>query len=132
MYNIVSFGKKTENLEKAIEHKTIGSKLNTFGENISDGSVLFLHCEGKIWGTAQAVGNCYNSEQVLWEDKIYPKRFKIQNIKLAKAPISIKDGVINLKFRQSFGTAWAYKFIFSPKPIPTEIANLILNKLEHQ
>ena len=39
------------------------------------------------------------------------------------------DGKINAEFRKQFGSGWADKFIFSPKPVPSDIAKLINEKI---
>jgi hypothetical protein len=38
----------------------------------------------------------------------------------------------NEELRKRFGAGWAYKFIFSPKPIPLDIAEEISLKLKKQ
>lgn len=125
-HNIVSFGKKIENLRKSLEHSTIGSTLSTFKENLSNNPKIFLHCNAMIWGTATVESNYFYSEAKIWDDKTYPHRFKISNVRMLKEPIPLSDGKINKAFRDQFGSGWAYKFIFSPKPVPADIARLIL------
>lgn len=129
VYNIVSFGKRKENLIQSLETMTIGSNLSTFKDSIKQGSTIFLHCEGMIWGTAKVVGPYFYSEIQIWFDKIYPSRFKIELQKILADPFELSDGIINAEFRKSFGSGWAYRFIFSPKPIPVDIAKLILEKV---
>lgn len=128
-FNIISFGKRIKNLETAIAQETIGSALSTFKENVSENSLIFLHCNAMVWGTARTVGSYFYSEENLWEDKVYPHRFKISNIQLLKNPIPLSDGIINKAFRESFGSGWAYRFIFTPKPLPAEIAQLIMDSV---
>lgn len=129
MFNIISFGKRKENLVRSLETMTIGSNLSTFRESVKQGATVFLHCEAKIWGIAKVTGPYFFSEAPIWSDKTYPHRFKIELLKLLSDPVELSDGVINTEFRKSFGSGWAYRFIFSPKPVPNEIAKLILNKV---
>ena len=124
-FNIVSFGKRKENLLLALKMETIGSALTTFKDSIEPGATVFLHCNGMIWATARVNSGYFFSENRIWSDKIYPHRFKISLIKFAKIPIKLSDGTINVKFRERFGAGWAYRFIFSPKPVPPDIAQLI-------
>lgn len=129
MFNIISFGKKRENLVLAIEHQIIGSTMGTFKENVHDGSTIFLHCASKIWATAEISGDYFVSDSLIWADKTYPHRFKFKNCNLLSSPVELSDGVINSEFRKSYGTAWAYRFLFTPKPIPQNIAALIQNRI---
>jgi len=131
-HNIVSFGKKTENLRKSLESLTIGSTLSTFQENLSNNPTIFLHCNAMIWGTAAVASNYFYSEEKIWEDKTYPHRFKISNVKMLNEPIPLCDGKINKAFRDQFGSGWAYKFIFSPKPLPVDITRLILCSINNE
>ena len=130
MFNIISFGKRKENLLQAVRTGTIGSTLSTFKESVQPGATVFLHCNGMIWATAKVDSDYFFSEIQTWTDKIYPHRFKIADIKFAKSPVQLSDGVINAKFREGFGSGWAYRFIFSPKPVPPDIAQLINNSIQ--
>ncbi|MCC6278727.1 MAG: hypothetical protein IT289_12495 [Oligoflexia bacterium] len=129
-FNIVSFGKRKENLLLAVQTKTIGSTLTTFKNLIKPGSVVFLHCVGMIWATAKVESEYFYSEEEIWSDKKYPHRFKITITKFVKAPVLLSDGNINTKIREQYGRGWAYRFIFSPKPLPLDIAQLITTKLD--
>lgn len=124
-FNIISFGKRQANLYLALEHLTIGSSLSTFKESIVRNSTIFLHCNSMIWGTATVSSDYFYSEEKIWDDKIYPHRFNISKPQLLKDPVPLSDGVINKAFREQFGSGWAYRFIFSPKPIPANIVSLI-------
>lgn len=126
-FNIISFGKKEENLKSSVAHGVIGSSLSTFKSNVASDANIFLHCNAMIWGLAKVSSDYFYSDVKIWEDKIYPHRFKISNISLFNQPIPLSDGIINKAFRDQFGTGWAYKFIFTPKPIPSDIATLILD-----
>ena len=128
-FNIISFGKRRENLERALESNTIGSALSTFRESVKPGATVFLHCNGLIWGSAKVSSDYFSSSAPLWDDKLYPHRFRISDVKLASEPVELCDGVINVQLRKQYGTGWAYKFIFSPKPLPNDIADLIIERL---
>lgn len=132
MYNIISFGKRKENLIRSLETMTIGSNLSTFKDSVKHGATVFLHCEARIWGIANVTGPYFFSEIPIWSDKTYPHRFKIELLKVLSDPIELSDGIINAEFRKSFGSGWAYRFIFSPKPIPDGIAKLILEKISKE
>lgn len=130
LFNIISFGKRKENLLLALQQKVIGSTLTTFKEKIEPGATVFLHCAGRIWATAQVKESYFFSEEVLWKDKLYPHRYKIHKCKLLASPVELSDGTINLEFRKVSGPSWAYRYLFSPKEIPKEIAKLISDKIE--
>lgn len=129
VFNIISFGKRKENLVKSLETMTIGSNLSTFRDSVTQGATIFLHCDARIWGIAKVTGPYFFSETPIWSDKTYPHRYKIELLKLLSDPVELSDGVINAEFRKSFGSGWAYRFIFSPKPVPDGIAKLILEKV---
>lgn len=129
-FNIVSFGKRKENFLIALKHGVIGSTLSTFKESIQPGATIFLHCDAKIWAVAKVEGDYFFSESRIWPDKTYPHRFKISLLKFAKRPILLSDGVINIKFRERYGAGWAYRFIFSPKPVPEDIAQIIATRID--
>lgn len=129
MYNIISFGTKYNNLLASLEHQTIGSTLSTFNKHLKKGSKIFLHCQSTIFGTAEVTSEYFESQTTLWADKIYPNRFKIDNIIIVEQPQKLNDGIINNSFKEHYGAGWPYKYIFSPHPIPDSIAQLILNKL---
>lgn len=128
LYNIISFGKKKENLLLAIHNQTIGSYLATFKDNVENGAVIFLHCKGKIWATGQISSVYYFSDEPIWQDKTYPHRFNFQIRKILESPVTINDGTINVLLKKSYGVGWAFRFIFTPRPIPQNIAELILEK----
>jgi hypothetical protein len=128
--NIITFGKRFENLKRAIEHSTIGSYQTTFSTYLKNGSIIFLHCRSLVWGTAKVTSDYFYSDKVIWEDKVYPHRFLISNIRLVAQPLDLSNGYYNLELRKQFGTAWAYKFIFSPKPLPSNLGLEILSDLE--
>lgn len=130
MFNIISFGKRKENLLLTLQLNVIGSSLTTFKEHIFPGATIFLHCNGRIWATAEVIDRYFYSEDVLWKDKLYPHRFKIHNCKLLASPVQLSDGVINSEFRKASGPSWAYRYLFSPKKIPEDIAKLINEKIQ--
>jgi hypothetical protein len=129
-FNIISFGKKENNLRTSVAYGVIGSALTTFKNNVVKDAQIFLHCKAMIWGCAKVSSDYFYSETELWEDKTYPHRFKISDIKLLDNPIPLSDGTINKAFKEQYGTGWAYKFIFTPKPVPKEIASLILGAVK--
>ena len=131
-YNIITFGKKKENLKLAIENSIIGSYQSTFKEYMKSDSKIFLHCNSQIWGEARVSSDYFYDEAWLWEDKQYPHRFRIDDIRLVSKPVVLTNGVYNTEFRENFGTSWAYKFIFSPKPLPETIAKKIETELSNQ
>jgi len=122
IYNIITFGKRFENLARAIELDLIGSNLKTFKDNVSENSSIFLHCNGQIWGRAKPIGDYFSDNSIVWDNSIYPHRYKIKISFLTKDPLQMAEANINSEFRSRFGVGWAYKFIFSPKPIPEDIA----------
>lgn len=124
-YNIVTFGKKRENLNLAIKNATIGSFLSTFPDYILKGATIFLHCESQIWGSAKIHSEYFRNDSKIWEDKVYPHRFLISEIKLTDDPVRLTNGIYNTELRSAYGTGWAYKFLFSPKPLPIEIGKKI-------
>ena len=131
-YNIITFGKKRENLEAAIERKIIGSYLGTFSEYLAKGSIIFLHCESKIWAIAKVSSDYFFNSEPIWQDKTYPHRFHISDVEILNEPVELTNGVYNVELRKRFGTGWAYKFLFSPKPLPTDIAETLLKDLKLQ
>ena len=120
--HIVSFGSKPENLIRAIEQKTIGSTFSTFKSHLRKGATIFLHCKSVLWGIGMVDSDYFYEEEEIWRDKTYPHRFSIKLCHLAKEPVTMCDGWYNVRLRESFGTGWAYKFIFAPKPLPGDIA----------
>jgi len=119
-FHIITFGKKPENLLKTLESKTIGSFLRTFESHVKKGSIAFLHCKSLIWGAAVISSDYFYDESPLWSDKMYPHRFKINQIYLVDEPIVLNNGHYNVALKELAGTGWAYSFIFSPKPLPAE------------
>ena len=130
LYHIVSFGKKFENLLKAIQTNTVGSSLATFQSNIQKGATVFLHCKSKVWAVGKITGDYYYSEEVIWRDKVYPHRYNFQFEKIFESPVTLNDGDINALFRKSYGSAWAYQFLFTPRAVPKNIAEKILSKCD--
>lgn len=128
-YNIISFGKMYENLSISVSTGIIGSKLKTFGENVTKGSIVFLHCNGKIWGSGIVLGNAEESRERLWSNDIYPFRNRIRLEHLTLDPVVLSNGVYNAALRADYGVAWAYKFLFSPRPLPEKIGREIYDDL---
>ncbi len=128
--HIISFGKKPRNLILSLEHNIIGSFLRTASEHINRGSTVLFHCNALIWGSAKIDSEYFFDDQLfIWRDKIYPHRFKIKDVRLTSMPISlIQEGYNNI-FRSDHGPGWAFKFIFTPKPIPDNISNKLLDEL---
>ena len=106
----------------AVDKLIIGSFLSTFKDYMSKGSTIFLHCESKIWATAQISSDYFFSESEIWTDKKYPHRFRIDGLRVLTQPIELTNGHYNVELRKRYGTGWAYSFLFSPKPIPNDIA----------
>lgn len=127
--NIITFGKNKENFELAIRACTIGSFLGTFKDHLRKGSNVFLHCDGQILAVAKVSSDYFFSNQKIWEDKVYPHRFRISDIVMLKTPIKLVNGIYNVELRKRYGTGWAYKFLFSPKPLPEDISNQILSEI---
>lgn len=128
-HHIISFGKKFENLQTAISNGLIGSNSSSFSRLIEKDAHLFLHCKSQIWGIARVTSKYIYSEQLIWNDRLYPHRFKIEPVFLTNDPLNLISANVNLELRKRFGSAWAYKFIFSPMPLPSDIADLIREKL---
>ena len=129
-YNIITFGKRVDNLLISLENNVIGTFLRTAPEYIFNGATIFLHCRSLIWGKATISSDYYYDEVEIWSDKIYPHRFKIKDIRLTTEPLSLVGSGYNDKFRENHGAGWAYKFIFAPKPLPNEIAINIEHDLD--
>lgn len=127
-YNIVTFGKKKENLDIAVSNQLIGSYQNTFKNYITKGSVVFLHCNTLVWGSAKVASEYFYDESRLWRDKIYPHRFRLEEIRLLNDPFPISDGTINTELKKIAGSAWAFSYIFSPKPLPKSVGESLLKK----
>ncbi len=125
-FNIVSFGKRRENLLKTVEVGLIGSKLNTFQSSIAENSVIFFHCDSLIWGTGRVTGAFRIGSDEIWPNSLYPFRYPIQIDHLTDNPVHLSNGVYNSNLRKLYGVGWAYKFIFSPKPLPIEIGKTLL------
>lgn len=130
MFNIISFGKRKRNLLKAIETTTIGSSLTTFKDSIQPGATIFLHCGGLLWGTGEVQGSYFFSDDIIWSDKLYPHRYKFVLTKFLKEPVPLNDGIINTRLRRDFGAGWAYKFLFTPRPIPSDVAKMIVQRID--
>lgn len=124
-YNIITFGKKSDNLLLSIEKNVIGTFLRTAPDYIFREATIFLHCHSLIWGQATVASEYFFDEQKIWSDKIYPHRFKIKEVKLTSNPLNLVDSGYNNKLRKDYGTSWAYSFIFAPKPLPFEIGQEI-------
>lgn len=121
-YNIVTFGKLKDNLSLALQSRIIGSPLATFEQHVEKDNIIFLHCRSVIWGSARVSSKYFYDENQIWPDKIYPHRFEIDDILLLYDPIVLSNGDYNVRLKERYGTGWAYKFIFSPKPLPDDIA----------
>jgi hypothetical protein len=130
IFNIVTFGKRIENLEIAIREGKIGSDLSTISEHISRNSILFLHCRGAIVAIAQPSGPYEFSQSRIWDNKVYPHRFPIKVTRYMAKPMPLCDDRINVELRERFGAGWAYKFLFAPKPLPDDIGRAILAGVE--
>lgn len=132
-FNIITFGKKSDNFLISVEQGVIGTFLNTAPLYLQKDSIVFLHCRGLIWGTAKISSDYIRDENVIWRDKIYPHRFHIEILKMTANPLSLVQEHYNDRFRELFGAGWAFKFIFAPKPLPEDIGRDIyadLNKRE--
>lgn len=128
-YNIITFGKKADNLLLAIERNVIGTFLRTAPEYIFRDATIYLHCRSLIWGKATIASEYFYDEQIIWNDKVYPHRFKIKDIRLTTEPISLVGSGYNNKLRKDYGSGWQYKFIFAPKMLPIEIGEEIEREL---
>lgn len=124
-YNIITFGKKTDNLLLSIERNVIGTFLRTAPDYITREATIFLHCRSLIWGKATVSSDYYFDEEKIWSDKVYPHRFKIKEIKLTSNPLSLIESGYNNKLRKVYGSGWAFSFIFAPKPLPIEVGEEI-------
>lgn len=132
VFNIVTFGKRPENLVKSLETGLIGSSSSSFEASISKNSLIFLHCQSRIWGTAKPFGNYFFDKTPVWSNGIYPHRFKINDVSITIDPLDMLGTSINSEFRKRFGIGWAYKFIFSPRPIPDDIGRQIQEELNEK
>jgi hypothetical protein len=124
-YNIISFGKRFENLAISVKSQIIGSKLSTFEANVKSGSKIFLHCGSQIWGLATVIGNYQYNQSKVWSNDLYPHRYNIKVDLLTLQPLHLSNGIYNVQLREQFGSGWAYKFIFSPRPLPGDVGEKI-------
>ena len=125
--NFISFGNKKENLDLALKHKIIGSEFTTFESYIKKDSTVLLHCQGKIWAVTKVTSDCFEEKTPIWEDKLYPFRFKIKLNELLHPPVDIKEKGINDLMRNEYGRGWGFSFLFAPKPISSPIAQKIID-----
>lgn len=121
-YHIITFGKKKKNLIISIEKKIIGSSHTTVQKYIKSGSVIFLHYNSYLWAKTKVSSDYFISKQTVWLDNLYPNRFQIDEIILTDDPVCLTNGIYNRRLREQFGVGWAYKFLFTPKPLPQEVA----------
>lgn len=128
-YNIVTFGKKSDNFIISIERGIVGTFLNTVPQYLHKGSVVFLHCHSLIWGIARISSEYIHDEKIIWKDKVYPHRFYMEVLHLTNNPLSLVKEHYNDRLREEFGNGWAFKFIFAPKPLPESIGSDIYNNL---
>jgi hypothetical protein len=129
----LSYGKKLENLFISIDNKVIGSEFSTFSNKIHQGEKVALVCGSRFWGTAVISSEVQYSNDVIWKDKLYPYRAKLQDVKIFKKPISFAECNINEIFRLNLGKQWAYKILFTPGDVPVKaitILNDIFDKVE--
>ena len=120
-YHIITFGKRKENLIISIEKKIIGSSHTTVQKYIKSGSAIFLHYNSYLWARAKVSSNYFISKKKIWLDNLYPNRFQIDEITLTNDPVCLTNGIYNRRLREQFGAGWAYKFLFTPKPLPQEV-----------
>ena len=106
--SIISFGKRRQNLLGAVEAGIVGSSKASFKDYISNGTAIYLHCEGLLWGSGRIEGEYFFSDDIIWDDKLYPHRFRFSLTKLLADPIPLNDGIINSKLRTDFGPGWPY------------------------
>lgn len=115
-------------MELAIETTTIGSSAATFHNYIEKGSIVFFHCSGQVWGKAKVVSEAITNHEPIWGDKVYPYRFRIDQVSMLESPYGLSGSKEASILREEFGSGWAYKFIFVPKPLPVEVGQLLLTK----
>ena len=117
---LLSFGKKFENLSASIENKVLGSEFRTFSEKISIGETVVFVCASQMWGVAKVSTKVEHETSLIWKDKLYPYRAKIEQIKIFESPVSFADSGIDQIFRKTLGMQWAYKVVFTPGELPPE------------
>jgi hypothetical protein len=131
-FNIITFGKKADNFLISAQEGVIGTFLTTTPQYLQKGSIVFLHCRSLIWGIAKINSDYIYDEKIIWKDKVYPHRFRIEVLKMTTNPLSLVQEHYNDRFRESFGTGWAFKFIFAPKPLPASIGKDIYEDLSNR
>ena len=117
---IISFGKNFHNLVIAVQNSLIGSEFSTFEEKIKQGDLVFFACDSLIWGYADVVSNVFQNDNRIWNDKKYPYRAHIDNVKIFTTAFNLADYSIDAIFRDKIGKHWAFKVLFTPGKIPKE------------
>lgn len=128
-YRFVCFGKNIENLRVSLERGVVGFKSHSVLEQVSKGDVLFLYVNSAIVAVAKVESSGFESNETIWVDKVYPFRYQISVCEIIKSPQNFLTTPSRDLLYSSFGSGWGYKFMYSPRPIPGNIADQILNDL---
>lgn len=130
IFNIVTFGKKDLNLQTAIINKTIGSPHASFEAHIKKDNTILLHSNGQFKAAAKVSSQYFLNNEKLWSDKLYPHRFKIDEIIIFEKPIDLLEIGFNDEMREISGKGWAFTYIFAPKPLPIQAVEFLKNHLD--
>ena len=128
--HFITFGKRLDNLNLALEKLTIGSNRPSIAKYLEPGAHIFLHCQSQLWAICEIVGEYHYSDTVIWENQIYPHRFSFKPIVIPKEPIPLLDGSINKLLQVASGKGWQYKHLFTPMALPKDVCDLILLRFD--
>ncbi len=126
-FRFICYGKKTVNLATTVANLTIGSKATTFLNKIKNDDIIFFYVNGLIHGVAEISSEGFFSSDPLWNDNIYPYRFKIRNIRMLQSPFEFKATEECKLLREELGTHWGYKVLFTPNSLPLSVGQSILD-----
>lgn len=93
------------------------------------GDILFLYVNSGIVAVATVESDGFESHENLWPDKTYPYRFRIMISEKISSPQNFLISPARKLLYEAFGSGWGYKFMYSPRPIPGEIADQILRDI---
>jgi len=129
---LLSYGKKLENLIISLENKLIGSNFTTFKDKIKTNDTVLFVCHSLVWGMANVCSEVFEDHKILWNDKLYPHRAKIDSIVIFDEPFKFSDHGIDKIFRDNLGNQWAFKVLFTPNKIPFDAEEVLLEVLDKQ
>lgn len=129
---LLSYGKKLENLLVTFNNKLIGSEFSTFQDKININDTVLFVCHSEVWGMAKVKSQVFEDDKILWTDKRYQYRAKIDSITFFQDTFKFSEYGIDQIFRDTLGKGWAFKILFTPNNIPfeaEEALNKVINEL---